>query len=175
MLLQKTWTSPRRSSFACEESRSNRWQRLRRRTTRLMQEQPGFKGRFSRRGFDPGQPLQSVPTSRLLVVIAFGGSFILNYGVHQRSWARAYLPSTDDQAGGLSSCVFKCYCRRRGPRQEEVRSRAKRADRTDGKRLRRRTTRLMQEQPGFKGSILSTKIRSWSTSAPWTIELSSAK
>ena len=44
MLLQKTWTSPRRSSFACEESRSNRWQRLRRRTTRLMQEQPGFKG-----------------------------------------------------------------------------------------------------------------------------------
>ena len=26
MLLQKTWTSPRRSSFACEESRSNRWQ-----------------------------------------------------------------------------------------------------------------------------------------------------
>ena len=46
-----------------------------------------------------------MPTSRLLVVIAFGGSFILNYGVHQRSWARAYLPFTDDQAGGLSSCV----------------------------------------------------------------------
>ena len=51
-----------------------------------------------------------------------------HYGVHQRSWARAYLPFTDDQAGGLSSCVFKCYCRRRGPRQEEVRSRAKRAE-----------------------------------------------
>ena len=57
-----------------------------------------------------------------------------------------------------------------------VRSRAKRADRTDGSVCDEEQLGLCRQQPGFKGSsILSTGIRSRSASAPWTVKPPSAK